>query len=1757
MFQPMHFRKTAKELGMDPATYEKEYNYFLAKLKKFHESKGSPFRRLPWLGGQFLDLYLLYKKVTSYGGWIKVTEDKKWRDIAEVFNLPSTCTNAAFALRQHYSRYLETYERINFFGEDVEDVMSSGRPHTPVSVLPGIGPSEYTSPGTTVDITRNFEKLVLSLECGLPNEVDFAINICMLLSNVNNSVFNLTKAPAIMDMLLGHVGVFIEDSHGLKDVYNEWYQKTERDFVKFWRETLEVEEFRDILCGGQEKTEDSEEQLFNPGKTYGVNSVEAQRVAQVCMILYNFSFDETNAEILASHSSCLRLLMLCICNQMGYLQSLAWNTLCNLAEKMKLEPVVSKNTQILFRILHYFLEDKDRFKVIKAMDVLGKLCIREDNDEVIESALEIQGYESLLKILIIPDVQLVVGSLEALYNISGVGQETSYQIASVDHGVDILVCMATLDVEFLGPQALSEVIVIENRLPMTRPRPIHSPPAVGGPPSPSPASPQTPSVSTRNEVDAEGFTVKWLQATYEALPSGTVSRIDLYADYLSSCSRLARIGILNASAFNRIVKFVFPDAQLRRFPAGNQLQYALFGIRRRANPLPVHSSVDQQVAPTPPPQVMASQASGTPSRVMGTPSGAFHQDISRAPTPPTPGCNSPNWNQGVPQRPVPQGVNVARQTPPSPSGPFPGNLQNGGFNQGTPIQKVQRRPNLPGQQVIGQETGLSNVQQQNVGQQTQVTAGQMMRPQGPFPNQQQQAVTQRPMFNAQNQVPVQQPNLQKTIPSNAVCQQSGNMSQVGLPQIPTGQWQQNAVVSQGTTFQGTPIKAIQPNSMTVQQPVNSKPSAQVMQCQNMQGQAIQAQVTQVQAMQSHTMQSHTMQGQMLQGQAMHVQTMQGQAMQGQAQGFQRPMHSATSMPTPIQPRPPQMPAQAMTTQNSQLGLQAQQLVQQRQQVARMPSNQRPSLNNMMQRPGSPGMPPRIAPRGNMFSRHQQGLVPIRPAPPVSVQSPSPSSSQPGPGHNERSHNGPPPLGIQRPYQFRPQRPIQGQEVQRLPQGAQLQGFQQVQKAQDPRNSSQPFMGRPRAAQPQMGPNQGMGGFPVRNSGPIAIAPKPAVDQSVSAMPTTCDTQQRSSDGIVLIAREEKAEDILTSDILKNSEEQRIIVVENTNNIQKNKMNHQTASSIPNLNNIPEHQGTTKRDFKSRQSNENLNSEGLVTPDQVDHNGHDSCLSDPKRIRLDGTNVTNNIEDSSSLDCTTDEPSGLVNGDVRNDSRNKLMDKLLGKDLHMPLNGVCDINSSDLDLMATEGERLSGSNSKASSPDIFDSENNSDFGKYLEESDTDTGLFSDVILGDLRLDSVETDPKSKTNEQHKNIPSLPDLGYLAVAQELRNPSSLPSKLPSSIDVPVAFSKGAQNSLPEKVPITAVSAIRPQQQRAPGPNEIVLGRYGNQTDGFQGRPQLLNHDGRPSTSWNGPVRPQFPPSYQSSVQNNNTQAQNIRQTGHQQLNAILEHRTKALVTPRMPVTETQEIRQFAPQQQTPLSKPSETPTNGIPDTHPISGCPGLPVSTATSSTTPIDGGTQIPRTVIGSPPVETVKPFRCKWANCTSAFDSSKQLFNHVVSAHVPRDSLVLTCMWENCVPVRRSRSSLLFHLQQRHSGPTPVNAPPTPQPQATPTPTPTTQHNPSYFPAYRLLARMMGALQEEEESPLTKTIRLTSALVLRNIAQYSAVARSHLRRHERLLSEVAMSNSEAAHAVAACLSELSPHRKTTEDSNNTFIWAFDR
>lgn len=55
---------------------------------------------------------------------------------------------------------------------------------------------------------NDYNKLVLSLLSGLPNEVDFAVNVCTLLSNESKHSMQLDKDPKLVTLLLAHAGVF-------------------------------------------------------------------------------------------------------------------------------------------------------------------------------------------------------------------------------------------------------------------------------------------------------------------------------------------------------------------------------------------------------------------------------------------------------------------------------------------------------------------------------------------------------------------------------------------------------------------------------------------------------------------------------------------------------------------------------------------------------------------------------------------------------------------------------------------------------------------------------------------------------------------------------------------------------------------------------------------------------------------------------------------------------------------------------------------------------------------------------------------------------------------------------------------------------------------------------------------------------------------------------------------------------------------------------------------------------------------------------------------------------------------------------------------------------------------------------------------------------------------------------------------------------------------------------------------------------------
>lgn len=62
--------------------------------------------------------------------------------------------------------------------------------------------------------------------------------------------------------------------------------------------------------------------------------------------------------------------------------------------------------------------------------------------------------------------------------------------------------------------------------------------------------------------------------------------------------------------------------------------------------------------------------------------------------------------------------------------------------------------------------------------------------------------------------------------------------------------------------------------------------------------------------------------------------------------------------------------------------------------------------------------------------------------------------------------------------------------------------------------------------------------------------------------------------------------------------------------------------------------------------------------------------------------------------------------------------------------------------------------------------------------------------------------------------------------------------------------------------------------------------------------------------------------------------------------------------------------------------------------------------------------------------------------------------------------------------------------------------------------------------------------DEKEGPVTKSIRLTAALILRNLVTYTATAKRNLRRYESHLANIALSNMEASGIVSNILFELS-------------------
>jgi hypothetical protein len=96
---------------------------FTKNLFEFLQQRNVSNLKVPHIGGKELDLHELYHAVINRGGAETVCAKKLWKEIVNEFNLPASCTSASFTLKNHYEKYLLSYEQKFFFGKNEEDMV--------------------------------------------------------------------------------------------------------------------------------------------------------------------------------------------------------------------------------------------------------------------------------------------------------------------------------------------------------------------------------------------------------------------------------------------------------------------------------------------------------------------------------------------------------------------------------------------------------------------------------------------------------------------------------------------------------------------------------------------------------------------------------------------------------------------------------------------------------------------------------------------------------------------------------------------------------------------------------------------------------------------------------------------------------------------------------------------------------------------------------------------------------------------------------------------------------------------------------------------------------------------------------------------------------------------------------------------------------------------------------------------------------------------------------------------------------------------------------------------------------------------------------------------------------------------------------------------------------------------------------------------------------------------------------------------------
>jgi len=1653
----------AKILNKEPAVYKQEQDNFLRELRKFHDQKGTGFKHIPCIHGKEIDLYLLYWLVTAQGGWERVNNRNGWDELLESFDLQPSTVNGSLSLKQTYLRYLDTYEKYYFLGEEEEDEANSyfdeedsrARRQRAQKIVQNV-PTTYNDNqhkiaenlrahyGLSTDIYRktDYDRLGLSLLSPLPNEQDFAINVCTLLSNEGRHTLKLGKCPRLLDLLLAHAGVF--NHHNLRDYVSNSYQTVRNyDQVKFWRDVCkektvleliydernfypkpcvdgEGSSFKpvrndsqiddDMPTTGKQRIEalkaraeaeldDQDDELFSGGRGNGTKELTGQRVLQVATVIRNLSFEEDNSPVLAKNLTCLRFVLLCVNSSWANLNQMGFDILSNIASCVQLEePSEDAVTDLLFQTLSRCIGAQDRFQVISSLDVLNKLCGQQQNEDFLVRLLDQAVYGQLTEYLSLHDIHLLITVLECLYSLTSLGEIPCTALVKTHSAIELLVSLVTVEAQSYGPKACILMRVVET-VPGTT--------AAGAQPAPNTSGAAMPATS------ATGLPLRAPMLPTQPLPQPQVSNI--LPRHPMPLTRppmpvAAQGGAPQMAAPRPAGPPGSQQVQLRVSNDEPHRVFCLSWLKATYEPCP-GKSIEQNIMYK---QYLASMHRMGRKEVIS----AQHYALcirtlfggSTGPNKKAVGDKIENHYTGIQVRaqPLPLKLTPAQAAA----------AQEASRQQSQAAQPVQN--GVPQQQVVhqGQIVQVNSQGQivQQAGQAGQVVQQKIVAQPG------QQLVhvnAQGQLVNAQGQViqggVVQQP--QAGQPAKQVVQVNSQGQQI----VVNSQGQQVLVNSQGQQM----IQVNAQGQQVVQ--VNSQ-GQQVVQV-NSQGQ----QVVQV----SPQGQIVSQGGQVVVNQAgqvvqQRIVNSQGQIVaQGVVQGGQVIQQG---MQTRIQPQA-QVIQQQPATQQVPVGQVIQRIIHPGGRVE----------ERIVQASSVPGQPGQMVIHG---AGGQQQIIQTSGSSQVIQQPSQVQVSQ----------------AVSQPSQVILQA-SGGVQQQAISSGHVVSGSQVVRTA---------------SPQTQVATSS------ADSSTQLELKqPKSAILQDLLKSKGVESSDLKQSDKVLARQATPVSDEIVENGlspldgILPKDPKFGLLDGDGFSDLLEKKSENM-------LNGIVNHQDYSKM-------NGDLGNGKRSAGDHID-------TSPAKRQALDSNTVVTN--------GGMTHGNGSVNGGARGGvvassvGQGQVMMGGQGMVLVSQASGQAGTTSSTSGVIQPGGQLV-----QSSSGQLFLKTTNSSGGLVLQPAQQQQVPQQVMVPGQGQGQAVLVQQPGGQKQLLFIQPGAGDnnMGKHVVGQQIVRQVMVGQPGGAVIQSQAGGVQTQQAVMRVSAPLASVGpavGVSTTQQSLPDSVHQVDGTADQESDSeAEAHPSLpdLEHLPQLDGMTGGPGEP-----------------------------------------PQQPV-----VPQNTVQQQQPVALGQQS----------VIQRPTQPTTLTNGRTTPLASAAS--PTPSPSPPpqvkIDTQKPFLCEWSTCMKAFKTPKEVENHAIASHCPLGSDDIPCMWARCDGMKRKRFSLMTHLQDRHchpqlmklmavrrvqiaqSGKSDVPLPPAPPP------------HPGYAPnaalhaikrhAVEFVSPKELAMRDEKEGPVTKSIRLTASLILRNLVIYSSLGRSRLRAYESHLSTVALSNVESSRTVSQILFDM--------------------